>query len=159
MIKWLMMKNLWPAVDGPEDDADWSVDLPENPTVTEPIPTLLVPVVDIKPNIAVVIERPKTPSDLKIDPETREDVKFIRSQISRFRENALSCFSINNEMKANAIERALNNALQKGVVDVRIDAQVKDALAIHRIFSFFGFKATKASTELDESLSQFPAIK
>jgi hypothetical protein len=113
-------------------------------------------VVVTKPGKKLDSEQPKQAADLKIDQESRADVKFIRSQIERFRANAKSCFSINNEMKAKAIETALDEALGNKVNDVRLDPKVKDALALHRIFSFFGTKTTTASTELEESLINNP---
>lgn len=95
--------------------------------------------------------------------ENRADVRFIRAQINRFRENAKSFFSINNESKADAIERALELALhdedKSGIIrDVRTDEGVRDALAIHRIFGFFGCKSTTAIAELEKSLEQTPRI-
>ncbi|CEG57192.1 hypothetical protein [Legionella fallonii] len=97
------------------------------------------------------------------NPEEREDVKFIRSQINRFRENAKSFFSINNGMKADAIEHALELALQDevkyGVQDVRMDQRVKDALAIHRIFGFFGCKSTTATADLEKSFEHTPRVR
>ena len=151
--------DLWPDQDDPDNGANWDVEENDGFSLSEETQERVTPVDDRKPSIPAVSEQPPKPADLKVDPETREDVKFVRSQINRFRENAQSCISFKNEMKANKIEQALKNALVKGVADVRTDQQVKDALAFHRIFSFFGLKVTKATNDLEESLERSPPKK
>lgn len=131
-----------------------SVELPKSEQKASIVEPKVVDSVTIKkPTTAPDSKSTEKSSVSKIDPETRKDVLFIQSQINRFRENEKSCFSINNGKKADAIDLALKKALGKGVEDVRTDIHVKDALAIHRIFGFFGLKATKATTDLEESLT------
>ncbi len=129
------------------------IDTKQNQVVSEP---------PEKHDVSSVLLHQQKEDTKPLNPENRADVKFIRSQINRFRENAKSFFSINNEMKADAIERALELALQDetehGIRDVRTDQRVKDALAIHRIFGFFGCKSTTATVELEQSFEHTPRI-
>lgn len=99
-----------------------------------------------------------TPEALEIEQESTErvDIECIQKEIDRFKINAQACFSINNIKKADAIEAALKAAIADKVADVRKDQRVKDALAIHRIFGFFGLKATNASLHVEESLKDDP---
>ena len=84
------------------------------------------------------------------NPELRSDVQFVRKQIKRYKDNALSCLSINNTQKAKDIEAALKEALDAGKTNVLTDENVKASLSKHRIFGFFGLKSTKAMIELEE---------
>lgn len=88
----------------------------------------------------------------KSERENHEDVRFIKGEIERLQNNAKSIFSINNKMKANKIEIALNQALLNEISDVRTAPKVKEALAIHRIFSFFGRKSTTATRGNENAL-------
>ena len=70
----------------------------------------------------------------------------------------MSYFSINNKKKADAVEKALTKALDNKVQDVRLDSGVQEALAIHRIFGFFGHKKTTATKELEKNLPKPPTL-
>ena len=94
----------------------------------------------------------------KNEPENRADVQFVRQQIERYKNNAMSYFSINNKKKADAVEKALTKALDNKVQDVRLDSGVQEALAIHRIFGFFGHKKTTATKELEKNLPKPPTL-
>ncbi|CEK11352.1 GNAT family N-acetyltransferase [Legionella hackeliae] len=84
-------------------------------------------------------------------PTVRLDVDAVNREVVRLRNNARSFFSIGNNAKADLIERKLKIALEKDVSDVRKDQEVINALAKHRIFSFFGTKTADALVNVNNS--------
>lgn len=78
-------------------------------------------------------------------------VKLVQNEIARL-ESSDSCFNFGSYQKAQRIKSALTNAISKQVLDVRLDKDVREALASHRIFSFFSLKKAKALDNIDESL-------
>lgn len=97
-----------------------------------------------------------TPINLDSLPQTPSIVAVIQ-EIKRLEKNAKSSFGIRNQWKADEIKTALCRAIKSGVTDVTEDTGVRNALALHRIFGFFGAKQADALTHFDEATRNTPS--
>jgi CHAD domain-containing protein len=77
--------------------------------------------------------------------------RFVRQEIKRLRENTDCFLSINSASKAEQIEAALRYSIQDEVLDLQEDEALQDALAIPRIFNFWGCKPTQATYNTRQS--------
>jgi hypothetical protein len=78
-------------------------------------------------------------------------LQSVPHEIKRLRENTDCILSINSDYKANQIEGALLAAVQNDVVDLREDKALQDALAMPRIFNFWGCRPTMATQNMHQA--------
>ncbi len=110
---------------------------------------------NIPPNTHIIEPRvEQTESTFLLSTIQRQDILAVDNEIKRLERNAQSIFSMYNTAKANHIKAALTKAINSNVIDVRQDGQVREALAEHRIFSFFGVKKSQSLINVDNSFSK-----
>ncbi|MDP3268731.1 MAG: hypothetical protein Q8M40_06740 [Legionella sp.] len=85
----------------------------------------------------------------RIIPRERKDIKVIENIISRLERNARNCFSIGSTQKALDLRRALHNAQEDGVENVREYDEIRRVVSKHRFISFF--RNTNSLKELNNS--------
>ncbi len=86
------------------------------------------------------------------DIQNRFDVLVIKKEIERLKSIASSsCFDFGSADKASKIQKALDDAIKRGVQDVRVDSMLRTELAAHRIFSFFGQKTAQSLVNVDKT--------